>query len=139
MRWSISAAWLDDPGITIREHLIRVPGRCRALAVDGYDPATNTLYDFLGDYFHGNPTVYDPNDWISASQRVTFGQRYARLVLKISDLRVAGFQVITMWERDFRAATPGRLYTLRPPRLRRPMPCNRPPRPPGSSQSDLFG
>ena len=29
--------------------------------VDGYDPATNTIYEFLGDYWHGNPKTNGKN------------------------------------------------------------------------------
>ena len=29
---------------------------------DGYCKETNTVYEFNGDYFHGNPTIYDQTD-----------------------------------------------------------------------------
>lgn len=138
----ISTAWLDDLGITIREHLIWIPGRSRPLAADGYDPKTNTVYEFLGDYFHGNPAVYDPDAWISKSQRVTYGQRHAQLMSKLADLRSAGYNVVTIWERDFRALNEGRIYPHDPTRSRGPRQSKasgRPPRPPRNSQSDLFG
>lgn len=30
--------------------------------VDGYDPNSNTVYEFYGDYWHGNPNIYNKND-----------------------------------------------------------------------------
>jgi hypothetical protein len=30
--------------------------------VDGYDPITNTIYEFYGDFWHGNPKIYNLND-----------------------------------------------------------------------------
>ena len=29
--------------------------------VDGYNPSTNTIYEFMGDYWHGNPVKYKAN------------------------------------------------------------------------------
>ena len=67
--------WLDDLNIAVREHPIRLPNRRKPVLADGYDPKTNTVYEFLGDYFHGNPAVYDPEDWDSRSRRCTYGQQ----------------------------------------------------------------
>ena len=61
---------------------------------------------------------------------------------KLADLRGAGYNVVTIWERDFRALNEGRIYTHDPKRSRGPRqskPSSRPPRPPRNSQSDLFG
>jgi hypothetical protein len=30
--------------------------------VDGYDENTNTVYEYLGDYWHGNPEKFYPKD-----------------------------------------------------------------------------
>ena len=30
--------------------------------VDGYDSKTNTIYEFNGDFWHGNPNIYNLTD-----------------------------------------------------------------------------
>ncbi|MCK5019133.1 MAG: zinc-ribbon domain-containing protein, partial [Candidatus Peribacteraceae bacterium] len=52
----ISQKWLDSLNTSTleREHYIKD----LKIRVDGFDPATNTVYEFLGDYWHGNPEVY---------------------------------------------------------------------------------
>jgi len=32
------------------------------IKVDGYDVETNTVYEFLGDYWHGNPKIFNLNE-----------------------------------------------------------------------------
>ena len=54
--------WLDSVGIPNdpkhREVSVRVPNRTRPIRVDGYDPKTNTVYEFNGDSWHGNPALF---------------------------------------------------------------------------------
>lgn len=121
----ICTAWLDDLGIAVREYPIRLPNRRRPVRADGYDPETKTVYEFLGDYFHGNPAVYNLEDWDSRSRRRTYRQKYERCMCRIDELRAAGYNVVTMWESEFRASNPGRVYRRSPPRT--PSPRNQRP------------
>jgi len=52
----ISQAWLDEIGITNREKSIIIRGR--KYIVDGIK--NNVIYEFLGDFWHGNPNIFDP-------------------------------------------------------------------------------
>lgn len=36
-----------------REVVIKISGRI--FKVDGFDPIINTIYEFYGDFWHGNP------------------------------------------------------------------------------------
>ena len=38
---------------------------------DGFDPITNTIYEFYGDYWHGNPKIYKSNDMNNAVKKCT--------------------------------------------------------------------
>jgi len=78
--------WLDKLGITIRQHPI---GVC---FVDGFDPATNTVYEFLGDFWHGNPNKKNSK---------TFGELYQNTLIKEQQIRDMGFNLITIWESDW--------------------------------------
>ena len=71
----------------------------RNYEVDGYNPDTLTVYEFLGDYWHGNPDVYDP-DIINASCKVSFGELYNRTINRRQEFIDAGYQYVEMWEKD---------------------------------------
>ena len=45
------------------------------IRADGFDPITNTVYEFYGDYWHGNPFIYNQND-INKVNKKSFGQLY---------------------------------------------------------------
>ena len=68
--------------------------------VDGYDPHTNTVYEFYGDYWHGNPAIYDPQA-INPSTKCTFGELYKQTQYRRKKFQEAGYTVIEMWEKDW--------------------------------------
>jgi G:T-mismatch repair DNA endonuclease (very short patch repair protein) len=69
--------------------------------VDAYDPTTNTVYEFHGDYWHGNPERFDPLE-LNERAGCTFGELYNRTVAKETTLKNDGYNVVVMWEKDFR-------------------------------------
>lgn len=68
--------------------------------VDGYIESTNTIYEFWGDFWHGNPEVYSELD-INSVTNTTFGYLYERTREKVRTLQQAGFNVVQQWENDF--------------------------------------
>jgi len=105
VRGSISKAsqqWLDSLGIPeeYREFAIKLPGRKRPLHVDGFDPTTNTVYEFLGDFWHGNPEVYESKA-VNRVNKKTFGALYNQTMRRLDRLRKAGYTVVFIWEKDF--------------------------------------
>lgn len=64
--------------------------------VDGY--YKGTVYEFYGDYFHGNPKVYKSND-IGPNGK-TFGELYEKTQWREQLLRNK-YNVIIMWEKDY--------------------------------------
>jgi Zn finger protein HypA/HybF involved in hydrogenase expression len=91
-------AWLDSLGVRIRQYRIKI-GK-RGFIVDGYDPATNTIYEFLGDFWHGNPESYSP-EGINPVTKKSFGDLYKETERRLSELRAAGYQVSSVWESDW--------------------------------------
>ena len=85
--------WLDSLGITERQYPIA------NYKVDGYDPETNTVYEFLGDYWHGNPEVYDPDDYNKSCSK-TFGQLFDETNIRLEHIKSLGYNIITKWEND---------------------------------------
>lgn len=67
------------------------------LIVDGYDPTTNTVYQYHGDYWHGNPRKYNPND-INSHNGERFGELYKKTLENDNFLKSCGYQLIVKWE-----------------------------------------
>jgi len=70
------------------------------ITVDGYDPETNTVYEFHGDYWHGNPAIYESGD-INPSVGKPYGELYQKTLEKKQAFLDAGFKYIEMWESDW--------------------------------------
>lgn len=69
--------------------------------VDGFDPNTNTVYEFWGDYWHGNPEVYAPEE-INATNKIPFGTLYEETLKKKSAMQSSGYVVVDMWESEWK-------------------------------------
>ena len=96
-------AWLDSLGIPDdpdhREVDNLIPHR--KYAVDGYDPETKTVYEFHGDYWHGNPAVYESSD-TNPSTKTTYGWLFQKTVTKKEKFVAHGFKYVEMWESDWK-------------------------------------
>ena len=71
--------------------------RCYA---DGFDAETKTVYEFNGDYFHGNPKVYPP-DLLNRFSGRTMREELQRTRLKKKKLQKHGYTVVDIWESDW--------------------------------------
>ncbi len=97
--------WLDFIGLPNsekhREVTIRFKsgGYCFA---DGFDSELNVVYEFNGDYFHGNPKKY-PADLINRFSGRTMKEELERTLLKKQKLIESGFLVVDIWESDWDA------------------------------------
>ena len=67
---------------------------------DGYCLETNTIYEFAGDYWHGNPKKYDPNE-INQIAKHTFGDLYQKTLDREQQIKDLGYNLIVMWESDW--------------------------------------
>ena len=96
----ISQACLDILGIPIenREISIKVEGHC--YKVDGFDPETKIVYEFLGGYFHGDPVEYSHKSMNTTSNK-TFGQLYDETFKRFDLIKEAGYNLVYIWEYDF--------------------------------------
>ena len=68
--------------------------------VDGYDPLTNTIYEFLGNYWHGNPKLYDA-DKIHPKTKITFGKMYKNTMTRLKKIKSLGYNIKYIWENDW--------------------------------------
>lgn len=101
----ISIEWLDF--ISKKDNIIiqhaanhgeyKIPNT--RLKADGYCKETNTIYEFHGDYWHGNPKVFEPNEKTYFEK--TFKELYKKTIQKEILIKEKGFNLITMWENDW--------------------------------------
>ena len=88
--------WLDHYNINSKNRQVKIHG----YIVDGFDPITNTIYEFNGDFWHGNPSVYNKND-INAVSGKTFGYLYRKTIEKENHLIDNGYNIVSIWESEF--------------------------------------
>lgn len=71
--------------------------------VDGFDPINNTIFEFYGDFWHGNPTKFKQND-INLAVKKTFGELYNNTLLREKEIQNLGYNVVSIWELDWLSA-----------------------------------
>jgi hypothetical protein len=69
--------------------------------VDGFKKDISTIYEFLGDYWHGNPRVYNLND-INKKTKCSFGELHENTFKKFKKLKKLGYNVKYIWESDWK-------------------------------------
>lgn len=74
--------------------------RIGSYKVDGFD-GINTIYEFLGDYYHGNPLIFNSNK-INKSCKKTFGELYNKTIKKFNVLKRMGYIIKYIWENDWK-------------------------------------
>jgi Zn finger protein HypA/HybF involved in hydrogenase expression len=101
----VSQKWLQSLNVpVITEH--KVYHDTGYYVVDGYNPNTNTIYEFYGDYWHGNPKTFKTED-INPSVDKKFGDLYNETILREQVLNSLGYNLVTIWESDFYASSSG--------------------------------
>lgn len=61
--------------------------------VDGYCLETNTVYEYHGDYWHGNPLVFDGND-SNKTLKKQFKELYNKTIARDNKIRELGYLLI---------------------------------------------
>jgi len=64
--------------------------------VDGFYKLTNTIYEYNGSFWHGNPNIYNLNN-INPRTQTTFGELYRKTLEKEYIIKSAGYNLITEW------------------------------------------
>lgn len=71
---------------------------------DGYDNKTNTVYEYFGSIWHGNPKIYNPDD-INPINQKSYGELYKKTVEREKILKENGYKIISIWDIDFKKKT----------------------------------
>lgn len=98
---NLEIEWLNflDIQQKYRQEYIKINEK--GFKVDAYNPQTNTIYEFLGDYFHGNPIKYKAED-INLKVKKSYGQLYQETMDRIKLFEDNGYKVIYIWESDYK-------------------------------------
>lgn len=91
--------WLDKLGIYNRQHRIIIENR--TYIVDAIDVSNKIIYEFYGDYWHGNPNIYSM-DLINKVNNKSFGQLYKETIDREKTFDRNGYKVISIWEDEFK-------------------------------------
>jgi len=73
----------------------------KLLKFDGFCKETNTVYEFFGDFWHGNPNKYN-KDEINLVNKKTFGELYKETIQRLEIIKKEGYNTITIWESDYK-------------------------------------
>ena len=66
---------------------------------DGYCQETNTIYEFHGDMWHGNPNnKHFAHNKINSITKTSYGELYAKTQKKKQEIIALGYNYIEMWE-----------------------------------------
>lgn len=96
----LETLWLDKLNVTkeFRNKTIKI--NKKVYKPDAIDLENKIVWEFYGDYYHGNPLKYD-QDKINKTNKKIFGQLYNDTVEKEKNYKDAGYKVISIWEKDF--------------------------------------
>ncbi len=107
---SLSNAWIkyliESLGIYIQysesaDGEFKIPGTI--YRVDGYCAETNTIYEFHGDVFHGNPKLFESNDNCHPFDKtITAGELYQATIERENKIKSLGYNLVVMWESDWK-------------------------------------
>lgn len=88
--------WLDE--LKIKNRQKNVIGSSGAkYRVDGVDYDKNIIYEYFGNFWHGNPRKFKQSDFNEVVKK-TYGQLYRETMNRIEDLVSAGYTVVYKWE-----------------------------------------
>lgn len=96
----VEKEWLAYLNVPDELHQRKIVINGKIYIVDAYDPATNTIYEFWGDFYHGNPDIHDPNE-INGIAKKTFGELFENTMKKREDILKAGYKLVEIWENEF--------------------------------------
>ena len=82
-----------------RQKIIKVSKKSR-FKVDGYDSQTNTVYEFLGDFWHGNLEIFESKS-LNKRNKTSYGELNERTYKRLEALKKLGNRVKYIWERDY--------------------------------------
>jgi hypothetical protein len=93
--------WLDsfNNKNILRQKVLKLPNG-KTIKPDGYDPISNTIYEFWGDIWHGNLTVLKETDRNPVNKQ-TYKDLNDQTNRKIQLITNQGYKLIQIWESEY--------------------------------------
>lgn len=88
--------WLDSLNVPKKYRQKTITIQNIRYKVDAFDISTNTIYEYFGSFWHGNPDYYSPDD-INPKNGINFGVLYENTIKKINHIKNAGYNLIFIW------------------------------------------
>ena len=81
-----------------KEHKIENIGK-----IDGYYEENNTVYEFHGDFFHGNPMIFNilDNNAINTLTKKSYSELYETTIKRDKKIKELGYNLVIMWEKQW--------------------------------------
>lgn len=92
--------WLDFLNIPLEFRNQRIIIGERFYKPDAVDTENKIVYEYNGDYWHGNPARFNLAD-INLSNGQLFGDLYLKTISKENIFKKAGYIVISIWESEW--------------------------------------
>lgn len=89
-------AWLDSicTPSTLREHQLVINDR--RFKTDGYDPETNTIYEYFGYFWHGCPDHTDHTK-VNPRNKIPYKELYRKTLERLEIFNRNGFEIVSEW------------------------------------------
>lgn len=85
-------------------HEYKIPNT--RIRTDGYCKEINTIYEFHGDFWHGNPKKYAFAD-INCISNMYFGELYKNTIEREKQIQELGYNLVVIWENDWNKLNKG--------------------------------
>lgn len=95
----LEIAWLDELNIPRENRQKRISANGKSFLVDAL--VGNTVYEFWGDFWHGNPKMFNPEDK-NAKCNKTFKELYEQTCRKKEAIKEAGYNLVEIWEHEYK-------------------------------------
>jgi hypothetical protein len=95
--------WLDSRRISKNNRHVRLVVNKRVYVVDAYIPRSKTVYEFYGDFWHGNPKVYEKKEQ-NPQKGVSFGYLHKQTKNRERRLKAAGYKIVSIWESEWKGS-----------------------------------
>jgi len=92
--------WLDSHNIKESSRNVMIDFNGKLYNVDGVNYEDKIIYEFYGDFFHGNPNKYK-NDEINPLLKETYGSLYSKTIDRERWIEECGYIIIRIWESEF--------------------------------------
>ena len=93
--------WLNSLSIQSLHRQYKLKVGDRKFIVDGFDDKKNIIYEFYGDYWHGNINVFDGEE-INKTVKKKFIDLYKSTLDREEYFKKFGYNVVSIWENDYK-------------------------------------